>query len=196
MLVRGGAVGIARSVGKSGLTVRRCTTLNHSAGGPFVTYVKAFPANAHDGHTLDAVIPDIERQTGGTIRRLVDGEEGQRIPEQPRRRTKGLQNGRWPPPLPYSADPCCKGGRCTARSGGHPYHPARQHRTMAGDGWVGTRRSIANQLVIGGRFPVIWRFNSAARSCGCADGRGRISVSLFSSVLIKGCRYGLTAVAC
>jgi len=54
-----------------GVKVSVATTLNHSAGGQFVTHVKAFPGNPYDGHTLAAVIPDIERQTGGTIRRLV-----------------------------------------------------------------------------------------------------------------------------
>ena len=54
-----------------GVKVSVATTLNHSAGGQFVAHVKALPGNPYDGHTLERVIPEIERTIGATIKRLV-----------------------------------------------------------------------------------------------------------------------------
>ena len=54
-----------------GVKVSLATTLNHSAGGQFIAHAKALPGNPYDGHTLEKVIPDIERQIGATIARLV-----------------------------------------------------------------------------------------------------------------------------
>src|SRR5277367_1525536 len=54
-----------------GVKVSIATTLNQSAGGQFVAHVKALPGNPYDGHTLEEIIPDIERQLGGTIKRLI-----------------------------------------------------------------------------------------------------------------------------
>jgi IS5 family transposase len=54
-----------------GVKVSLATTLNHSAGGQFIAHAKALPGNPYDGHTLEKVIPDIERQIGATINRLV-----------------------------------------------------------------------------------------------------------------------------
>jgi transposase, IS5 family len=54
-----------------GVKVSVATTLNHSAGGQFVAHVKALPGSPYDGHTLQTIIPDIERQLGGTLKRLV-----------------------------------------------------------------------------------------------------------------------------
>jgi hypothetical protein len=54
-----------------GAKVSLATTLNHSAGRQFVAHVKALPGNPYDGHTLEKIIPDIERQIGASIKRLV-----------------------------------------------------------------------------------------------------------------------------
>jgi IS5 family transposase len=54
-----------------GVKVSLATTLHHSAGGQFVAHAKAMPGNPYDGHTLAAVIPDIERKIGASIRRIV-----------------------------------------------------------------------------------------------------------------------------
>lgn len=66
-----------------GTKVSIATTLNHSKGGQFIAHAKALPGNPYDGHTLEAVIPDIERQIGSTINRLVadKGYRGHNAPE-------------------------------------------------------------------------------------------------------------------
>lgn len=53
--------------------VSLATTLKHSAGGQFIAHAKALPGNPCDGHTLEAVIPAIEKQIGGAIERMVAG---------------------------------------------------------------------------------------------------------------------------
>jgi IS5 family transposase len=47
------------------------TTLHRSKGGQFVAHVKALPGNPYDGHTLSVVIPDMEKQIGANIERIV-----------------------------------------------------------------------------------------------------------------------------
>ncbi len=66
-----------------GVKVSVATTLNRSAGGQFIAHVKALPGNPYDGHTLATVIPDMERQIGGTISRIVadKGYRGHNAPE-------------------------------------------------------------------------------------------------------------------
>ena len=54
-----------------GVKVSIATTLTHSAGGQFIAHAKALPGNPYDGHTLEKVVPDIEKQIGATIKRLV-----------------------------------------------------------------------------------------------------------------------------
>jgi len=54
-----------------GVKVSLATTLHRSKGGQFITHVKALPGNPYDGHTLATVIPEIEAQTGASLRRLV-----------------------------------------------------------------------------------------------------------------------------
>ena len=54
-----------------GVKVSVATTLHHSAGGQFVAHVKALPGNPYDGHTLAAIIPDIESKIGASINRIV-----------------------------------------------------------------------------------------------------------------------------
>jgi IS5 family transposase len=66
-----------------GTKVSIATTLNHSKGGQFIAHAKALPGNPYDGHTLEAIIPDIEQQIGSTINRLVadKGYRGHNAPE-------------------------------------------------------------------------------------------------------------------
>jgi transposase, IS5 family len=54
-----------------GVKVSVATTLAHASGGQFVTHVKALPGNPYDGHTLAAVIPDMEALIGNTIERIL-----------------------------------------------------------------------------------------------------------------------------
>jgi transposase, IS5 family len=54
-----------------GVKVSVATTVTPSKGGQFVLHTKALPGNPYDGHTLDTVIPDIERITGATISRVI-----------------------------------------------------------------------------------------------------------------------------
>ncbi len=54
-----------------GVKVSVATTLHRSKGGQFVAHVKALPGNPYDGHTLSAVIPDMEKQIGANIERIV-----------------------------------------------------------------------------------------------------------------------------
>jgi IS5 family transposase len=67
-----------------GVKVSVAATLNPSAGGQFVAHVKALPGNPYDGHTLETVLPDIEKQIGATITRLVadKGYRGHNAPEE------------------------------------------------------------------------------------------------------------------
>ena len=54
-----------------GVKVSLATTLHRSKGGQFITHVKALPGNPYDGHTLATAIPEIETQTGASLRRIV-----------------------------------------------------------------------------------------------------------------------------
>ena len=54
-----------------GVKVSVATTVKHAKGGQFVTHVKALPGNPYDGHTLGIVIPEMERQIGNLITRIV-----------------------------------------------------------------------------------------------------------------------------
>jgi transposase, IS5 family len=42
-----------------------------SKGGQFIAHVKALPGNPYDGHTLAAVIPEIEAQIAANLTRIV-----------------------------------------------------------------------------------------------------------------------------
>ena len=66
-----------------GVKVSIATTLNHSAGGQFIAHAKALPGNPYDGHTLASLLPDMEKQIGGTIHRIVadKGYRGHNAPE-------------------------------------------------------------------------------------------------------------------
>jgi IS5 family transposase len=54
-----------------GVKVSVATTLTHAKGGQFVAHVKALPGNPYDGHTLAAVIPEMEKLVGNTIERIL-----------------------------------------------------------------------------------------------------------------------------
>ena len=54
-----------------GVKVSLATTLNRSKGGQFIAHAKALPGNPYDGHTLAAVIPEIETQIGANLARIV-----------------------------------------------------------------------------------------------------------------------------
>lgn len=54
-----------------GVKVSVATTISRAKGGQFVTHVKALPGNPYDGHTLAAVIPDMEALVGSTIERIL-----------------------------------------------------------------------------------------------------------------------------
>ena len=66
-----------------GVKVSIATTLNRSAGGQFIAHAKALPGNPYDGHTLAIVIPDIQKQIGANINRIVadKGYRGHNAPE-------------------------------------------------------------------------------------------------------------------
>lgn len=50
-----------------GVKVSVTTTLNRSKGGQFAIHAKALPGKPYDGHTLETVLPDIERITGASL---------------------------------------------------------------------------------------------------------------------------------
>ena len=52
-----------------GVKVSVATTHRHARGGQFAIHAKALPGNPYDGHTLAAVIPDMEALIGNTIKR-------------------------------------------------------------------------------------------------------------------------------
>ena len=47
------------------------TTLARSKGGQFIAHVKTLPGNPYDGHTLETVIPEMEKQVGENLARIV-----------------------------------------------------------------------------------------------------------------------------
>ncbi len=54
-----------------GVKVSLATPLNRCKGGQFVVHAKALPGNPYDGHTLETVIPDIERTVGASLDKIV-----------------------------------------------------------------------------------------------------------------------------
>jgi IS5 family transposase len=71
-----------------GVKVSVATPLNRCAGGQFVAHVKALPGNPYDGHTLGAVLPEIERTLGAELVRVVTdaGYKGHTAPKEKRLR--------------------------------------------------------------------------------------------------------------
>jgi transposase, IS5 family len=54
-----------------GVKTSVATTLNRSKGGQFAIHAKTLPGRPYDGHTLEAVLPDIEALTGAGIKRVL-----------------------------------------------------------------------------------------------------------------------------
>jgi transposase, IS5 family len=54
-----------------GVKVSVATTLTHSKGGQFIVHAKALPGKPYDGHTLGTIIPEIEKQLGVTLQRII-----------------------------------------------------------------------------------------------------------------------------
>jgi len=54
-----------------GVKVSIATTLKRSKGGQFAIHAMALPGNPYDGHTLETVIPDMERTIGNEIERIL-----------------------------------------------------------------------------------------------------------------------------
>ena len=54
-----------------GVKASIATTLHRSKGGQFVAHVATLPGNPYDGHTLATIIPDLEKQIGVGLSRLV-----------------------------------------------------------------------------------------------------------------------------
>src|SRR4051795_12533677 len=69
-----------------GVKVSVATPLNRCRGGQFVAHVKALPGNPYDGHTLAAVLPDIESTIGAGLERIVTdaGYKGHNAPKHQR----------------------------------------------------------------------------------------------------------------
>ena len=66
-----------------GVKVSIATTLKRSRGGQFALHAKALPGNPYDGHTLEAIIPDMERTIGNQIARILTdaGYRGHNAPD-------------------------------------------------------------------------------------------------------------------
>jgi IS5 family transposase len=54
-----------------GVKVSVATPIQRCKGGQFVAHVAALPGNPYDGHTLAKVVPDITRQIGVNLQRIV-----------------------------------------------------------------------------------------------------------------------------
>jgi IS5 family transposase len=54
-----------------GVKVSVATTLNRSKGGQFAVHAKVLPGKPYDGHTLQTILPDIERFTGAALERIL-----------------------------------------------------------------------------------------------------------------------------
>jgi transposase, IS5 family len=54
-----------------GVKVSVATLLKSTKAGQFVAHVKALPGNPYDGHTLAIVLPEMERQIGVTLNRVL-----------------------------------------------------------------------------------------------------------------------------
>ncbi len=69
-----------------GVKVSVATPLHRCKGGQLVAHVKALPGNPYDGHTLAAVIPEIESTIGAELDRMVTdaGYRGHNAPREKR----------------------------------------------------------------------------------------------------------------
>jgi IS5 family transposase len=69
--VEGIGKGKAHKPYEFGVKVSVATTLNRCKGGQFAIHAKSLPGRPYDGHTLEAVIPEIEDLTGATLKRIL-----------------------------------------------------------------------------------------------------------------------------
>jgi IS5 family transposase len=76
--------GKARAPYEFGCKVSIATPVTAPKGGQFVLHAKALHGNPYDGHTLGPVIADLEKLTGGTVRRI-HGDKGYRGHNYPNR---------------------------------------------------------------------------------------------------------------
>jgi IS5 family transposase len=80
-----------------GVKVSVATTLHRSMGGQFILHTKSLPGNPYDGHTLAAVLPEIEKITGAALARVLAdaGYRGHGLPHPYRFRvfTQGQKRG-------------------------------------------------------------------------------------------------------
>ena len=54
-----------------GVKVSLATPLLRCKGGQFIAHIKALPGNPYDGHTLATIIPDLEKQIGVSLQRII-----------------------------------------------------------------------------------------------------------------------------
>lgn len=54
-----------------GVKVSLATPLKRCKGGQFIAHIKALPGNPYDGHTLATIVPDLEKQLGVTLQRII-----------------------------------------------------------------------------------------------------------------------------
>lgn len=54
-----------------GVKVSLATPIKRCRGGQFVAHIKALPGNPYDGHTLATIIPDLEKQIGVSLDRII-----------------------------------------------------------------------------------------------------------------------------
>jgi len=54
-----------------GVKASIATTLNRCKGGQFAIHAKVLPGRPYDGHTLETILPDIEKLTGATLKRIL-----------------------------------------------------------------------------------------------------------------------------
>ena len=66
-----------------GVKVSLATPILRCKGGQFIAHIKALPGNPYDGHTLATIIPDLEKQIGVTLDRIIAdaGYRGHNAPE-------------------------------------------------------------------------------------------------------------------
>jgi IS5 family transposase len=80
-----------------GVKVSVATPIRRSPGGQFVLHAKALPGNPYDGHTLETVIPAIEKTTGAALSRILAdaGYKGHNAPPTHKMRvyTQGQKRG-------------------------------------------------------------------------------------------------------
>ena len=66
-----GSGGKAHAPYEFGVKVSVATTLRRSRGGQFALHARALPGNPYDGHTLAAIIPDMEASIGAPLERIL-----------------------------------------------------------------------------------------------------------------------------